>query len=62
MEGESSNEQEQNDIQRIERPISGLRVIRATAEELAEHESRLDLVEKKGGHCLWRPASNDDAV
>lgn len=62
MEGESSNEQEQNDIQRIERPVSGLRVIRATTEELAEHESRLDLVEKKGGHCLWRPASNDESV
>ncbi|MCU6609550.1 DNA polymerase III subunit epsilon, partial [Klebsiella pneumoniae] len=23
-------------------------------EELANHESRLDLVQKKGGSCLWR--------
>lgn len=32
----------------------GLRVIRADAGEIAAHESRLDLVLKKGGSCLWR--------
>ncbi|WP_024872872.1 DNA polymerase III subunit epsilon [Tolumonas lignilytica] len=31
-----------------------LRVICASAEELAAHEKRLDLVVKKGGSCLWR--------
>lgn len=31
-----------------------LRVIRANSEEIAAHESRLDLVQKKGGSCLWR--------
>jgi DNA polymerase III subunit epsilon len=31
-----------------------LKVIRASDEELAAHESRLDLVQKKGGSCLWR--------
>ena len=31
-----------------------LKVLRATDEELAAHESRLDLVQKKGGSCLWR--------
>ena len=31
-----------------------LKVIRASAEELTAHESRLDLVQKKGGSCLWR--------
>ncbi|WNO61966.1 DNA polymerase III subunit epsilon [Rheinheimera sp. MMS21-TC3] len=31
-----------------------LAVIKATAQELAEHEARLDLVQKKGGACLWR--------
>lgn len=31
-----------------------LRVIQASAEELAAHEKRLDLVQKKGGKCLWR--------
>jgi DNA polymerase III subunit epsilon len=31
-----------------------LKVIRASDTELAAHESRLDLVQKKGGSCLWR--------
>lgn len=31
-----------------------LNVIRANDAELAAHESRLDLVQKKGGSCLWR--------
>ena len=31
-----------------------LPVLRASADELAAHESRLDLVQKKGGSCLWR--------
>ena len=53
MEGDS---QQQNDtgIQRIVRQSSKLRVVFATDEELAAHESRLDLVQKKGGSCLWR--------
>ncbi|MGP7972928.1 DNA polymerase III subunit epsilon [Proteus mirabilis] len=64
MEGEPSEEQKGDDIQRIVRPVRGLRVIKASAEELVEHEARLDLVVKKGGHCLWRPvpASNDETA
>lgn len=31
-----------------------LKVIRASADELAQHESRLDLVAQEGGSCLWR--------
>lgn len=31
-----------------------LKVLRATEQELAAHEGRLDLVQKKGGSCLWR--------
>jgi DNA polymerase III subunit epsilon len=31
-----------------------LKVIRASEQELTAHESRLDLVQKKGGSCLWR--------
>ncbi|WP_215396399.1 DNA polymerase III subunit epsilon [Rheinheimera oceanensis] len=31
-----------------------LKVLQATAEELVAHEQRLDLVQKKGGSCLWR--------
>ncbi|WP_019676980.1 DNA polymerase III subunit epsilon [Arsukibacterium perlucidum] len=33
---------------------SKLKVIKASADELLAHESRLDLVQKKGGSCLWR--------
>lgn len=53
MEGDS---QQQNDtgIQRVVRQSGNLRVVFATDEELAAHESRLDLVQKKGGSCLWR--------
>lgn len=31
-----------------------LKVVRATEDELALHEKRLDLVQKKSGGCLWR--------
>ena len=31
-----------------------LRVVTATEQELVAHEQRLDLVQKKGGSCLWR--------
>lgn len=31
-----------------------LRIIMANDDELAAHEKRLDLVQKKGGRCLWR--------
>jgi len=31
-----------------------LKVVRASAEVQALHEARLDLVQKKGGSCLWR--------
>lgn len=31
-----------------------LRVIKADSNEIAAHENRLDLVQKKGGSCLWR--------
>lgn len=37
----------------IQRP-GPLRIIRASEDELAAHEKRLDLVVKKGGSCLWR--------
>ncbi|WP_158783460.1 DNA polymerase III subunit epsilon [Pantoea sp. BAV 3049] len=54
MEGERQEQSNGNTIHRIARPASGLRVVAASAEEVAEHESRLDLVMKKGGSCLWR--------
>ncbi|EMH4164322.1 DNA polymerase III subunit epsilon [Pluralibacter gergoviae] len=54
MEGESQQNQEAGTIQRVVRAASRLRVILASDEELVAHESRLDLVQKKGGSCLWR--------
>ncbi|MGB6190811.1 MAG: DNA polymerase III subunit epsilon [Aeromonas molluscorum] len=41
-------------IRRLDANRSPLKVIRASAEAQADHESRLDLVQKKGGSCLWR--------
>ncbi|UYU32708.1 DNA polymerase III subunit epsilon [Siccibacter colletis] len=54
MEGESQQQQGEAGIQRVVRQASRLRVIAASDDELMAHESRLDLVEKKGGSCLWR--------
>lgn len=54
MEGEQSNQAEGENIQRIVRRGSGLRVVSASDEEIMAHETRLDLVQKKGGSCLWR--------
>lgn len=41
-------------IRRLSNERKPLKVIRATADELEQHEQRLDLVESKGGACLWR--------
>lgn len=47
------NDQEQT-IRRIARKGNKLKVIKATADELEQHEARLDIVEKSAGQCLWR--------
>lgn len=54
MEGDIQSKPGDGGIQRVVRGASGLRVIQATDEEVIAHESRLDLVQKKGGSCLWR--------
>ncbi|AJZ88277.1 DNA polymerase III subunit epsilon [Cedecea neteri] len=54
MEGDVQQQQGSGGIQRVVRRASGMRVIHASDEELVAHESRLDLVQKKGGSCLWR--------
>ena len=53
-EGDQSSQNTGDNIQRIVRPSSGLRVVNASDDEIIAHESRLDLVLKKGGSCLWR--------
>ncbi|ORM73641.1 DNA polymerase III subunit epsilon [Pantoea wallisii] len=54
LEGEQNSQASGEHIQRITRPSSGLRVVSASEDEIVAHESRLDLVQKKGGSCLWR--------
>lgn len=54
MEGDREEQGNGDTVYRITRPASGLRVIAATDDEIEAHESRLDLVMKKGGSCLWR--------
>ncbi|TNH93252.1 DNA polymerase III subunit epsilon [Aeromonas sobria] len=51
----SENENNQDtSIRRLESNRPALNIVRATAEDLTLHEARLDLVQKKGGSCLWR--------
>lgn len=54
MEGDNQQQQDETGIQRVIRQASNLRVVFASEEEVMEHEKRLDLVQKKGGSCLWR--------
>lgn len=54
MEGDTQQTDSAQDIQRIQRPATAMKVIYATDAELQSHEARLDLVQKKGGSCLWR--------
>lgn len=52
-----SQENERNQdtsIRRLESNRPPLKVVRAGADIEAMHEARLDLVQKKGGACLWR--------
>lgn len=46
-------EQKQQQVQGLVRR-GALRVVTASVAELEAHEKRLDLVQKKGGSCLWR--------
>ncbi|MGI5309404.1 DNA polymerase III subunit epsilon [Rheinheimera sp. WS51] len=50
---EQDNQQQNESELRIKRK-GRLTVIQATAAELEAHQARLDLVQKKGGACLWR--------
>lgn len=44
-----------SELRRLQSGRTPLKIIRAQGAELEAHESRLDLIEKKGGSCLWRP-------
>ena len=43
-----------DDIEKLAPRQKGLKVIQASADESANHESRLDIVEQAGGKCLYR--------
>lgn len=44
----------QEGVRRLSPQRKALKVINASADELEQHEKRLDLVQQKGGSCLWR--------
>ncbi len=48
-----TNEQGMEAIRRVDTREKKLKIIRANADELKEHEAKLDAIEKKG-NCLWR--------
>ncbi len=50
---ENSTSQDQ-EVPLVIKRTGKLKVISASADELQAHEARLDLVQKKGGSCLWR--------
>lgn len=47
-------------IRRVQRNGKKLKVISASADELAQHEARLDIVEQSGGKCLWRATGSEE--
>lgn len=51
----SGSDADSTAIRRIQRSANKLKVIKATADEITQHEARLDIVEKAAGKCLWRP-------
>ncbi|MBT0587222.1 DNA polymerase III subunit epsilon [Alteromonas oceanisediminis] len=60
--GKQSNDSAQYDEDEkraIDRSALTFKVIRATADELEQHETRLNVVEKEGGSCLWRSQPAD---
>ncbi len=57
--GKESGDGNVGAIRRVARGANKLKVIRATADELQQHEARLDIVENAGGACLWRTSKQD---
>ncbi len=52
-----SSEGDSYEVRPIRRTANKLKVIKASADELLQHEARLDIVKDAGGKCLWRPDS-----
>lgn len=54
LSGNDKSEGEDTGIRRLASERKPLKIVRASADELKQHEERLDIVEKEGGKCLWR--------
>lgn len=54
LSGNDKNEEDDVSIRRLSLDRKPLKIIRASADEVKQHEERLDIVEKEGGKCLWR--------
>ena len=52
--GSSEQEGDQNAIIRLPMDRKPLKVVRASADEIVAHESRLDIVADKGSEPIWR--------
>ncbi|MGB1907032.1 MAG: DNA polymerase III subunit epsilon [Spongiibacter sp.] len=53
--GDSKNADGSSTLRRVSADRPPLKVIRASAEELAAHQEQLDIIDKSsGGNCLWR--------
>ncbi|WP_170324302.1 DNA polymerase III subunit epsilon [Budvicia diplopodorum] len=62
VEGESASQTRGAEVQRIIRAETALKVIYASENEIEAHESRLDLIAKKAGSCLWRTAIDNEII
>ena len=54
LSGNNKEQQGAEAIRRLSQSRKPLKIIRASADEIKQHEERLDIVEKEGGSCLWR--------
>ena len=51
---DDSSEDQKGGIRRLNSDRAPLVVVAANEAEQSAHQSRLDIVQKEGGHCLWR--------
>lgn len=54
LDGNNKEEGGQQQVRPVELAAGSLKVVRASSDELAAHESRLDAIDKQSGSSLWR--------
>ena len=57
--GNGENDGQAEAVRRVKRSANKLKVIHASADEITQHEARLDIVEQSAGNCLWRTVQSD---